>query len=222
MILDVPSQRPWAIVPLALERTILVFGWWSGPSMAMHTTANASYIGTQCIFLERDILKAKAANIYFLLPMILLAVLDMPVPSIGTNLLRNTSHFGIKTDMLPLVCVIHFCLSLQCWLAFTTGNFLRNHYREVLKVVHNLTAELAAIKHELQLTDDDFVQFLNEEQKYLDDLKQPPVEDRIHICYVETLDELAERRWTNVIEFMVISNMKRFKGWLGFGSSTSQ
>ncbi|KAG1739229.1 hypothetical protein EDD22DRAFT_982290 [Suillus occidentalis] len=63
------------------------------------------------------------------------------------------------------------------------SNFLWNHYREALKVVRNLTAELAAIKHELQLTDDDFVRFLNEEQKYLDDLKQPPVEDRIHIRY---------------------------------------
>lgn len=77
---------------------------------------------------------------------------------------------------------------------FTTGNFLWNHYREALKAVHNLTTELTAIKHELQLTDDDFVRFLNEEQKYLDDLKQLPVEDRIHIHYVETLDELAERR----------------------------
>ncbi|KAG1900180.1 uncharacterized protein F5891DRAFT_1128625 [Suillus fuscotomentosus] len=74
------------------------------------------------------------------------------------------------------------------------SNFLWNHYREALKAVHNLTTELTAIKHELRLTDDDFVRFLDEEQKYLDDLKQPPAEDRIRIRYVETLDELAERR----------------------------
>ncbi|KAG1764381.1 hypothetical protein EV702DRAFT_982084 [Suillus placidus] len=74
------------------------------------------------------------------------------------------------------------------------SNFLWNHYRKVLKTVRNLTTELTVVKHELQLTDDDFVRFLKEEQNYLDNLKQTPAEDHTHIRYVETLDELTERR----------------------------
>lgn len=75
-----------------------------------------------------------------------------------------------------------------------SGNFLWNHYREVLNSVQTLTAELTVIKAELSLTDDDFPRFLKEEHDYLDGLKQPPVRDQLCIRYVEVLDELAERR----------------------------
>ena len=75
-----------------------------------------------------------------------------------------------------------------------SGNFLWNHYWEVLKSVQTLTAELTVIKAELSLTDDDFPQFLKEEHNYLDGLKQPPVRDQLCIRYVEVLDKLAEWR----------------------------
>jgi hypothetical protein len=75
-----------------------------------------------------------------------------------------------------------------------SGNFLWNHYREALKSVQTLTAELTIIKAELSLTDDAFPQFLKEEHAYLDGLKQPPVRDQLCIRYVEVLDELAEWR----------------------------
>lgn len=77
---------------------------------------------------------------------------------------------------------------------YLTGIFLWNHYREALKVVATLTAELTIIKAELQLTDDDFPRFLREESAYLECLKELPVRDNLCIRYVEVLGELAERR----------------------------
>ncbi|KAG2741541.1 hypothetical protein P692DRAFT_20880086 [Suillus brevipes Sb2] len=74
------------------------------------------------------------------------------------------------------------------------SNFLWNHYREALKSVQTLTAELTAIKAELNILDEDFPRYLQEERTYLDSLKQPPARDQICIRYVEALDELAERR----------------------------
>jgi len=73
-----------------------------------------------------------------------------------------------------------------------SGNFLWNHYREALRTVQVLTAELAAIKAELSLTDDVFLQFLEDEWDYLNGLKQPLLRDQLSIRYVEVLDELAE------------------------------
>lgn len=77
---------------------------------------------------------------------------------------------------------------------YLTGSFLWNHYREALKVITTLTAELTIIKVELQLTDDNFPRFLCEESAYLECLKELPVRDNLCIRYVEVLGELAERR----------------------------
>ncbi|KAG2352683.1 hypothetical protein BDR07DRAFT_1454895 [Suillus spraguei] len=76
----------------------------------------------------------------------------------------------------------------------TLSNFIWNHYREALNSIQTLTAELAVIKAELSLTDDDLVQFLKDERDYLDGLKLPPVRDQLCIRYVEVLDELTQRR----------------------------
>ncbi|KAG2340550.1 hypothetical protein BDR05DRAFT_889615 [Suillus weaverae] len=73
----------------------------------------------------------------------------------------------------------------------TLSNFIWNHYREVLNSIQMLTAELAVIKAELCLTDEDLVQFLKDERVYLDELKLPPVQDQLCIHYVEVLHELA-------------------------------
>ncbi|KAG1765192.1 hypothetical protein EV702DRAFT_981674 [Suillus placidus] len=74
------------------------------------------------------------------------------------------------------------------------SGFMWNHYREALKSIQMLTVELSAIKAELNITDDDFPQYLLQERAYLDSLKQPPARDKISIRYVEVLDELDERR----------------------------
>ncbi|KAG6370016.1 hypothetical protein JVT61DRAFT_12534 [Boletus reticuloceps] len=72
------------------------------------------------------------------------------------------------------------------------GTFLRNHYREALKAVQTLEAELLVIKNELNLTDDDFRQFHEAEKRYFAELKEPPHEEYLKIRYVEMLNELAE------------------------------
>ncbi|KAG1907232.1 uncharacterized protein F5891DRAFT_919646, partial [Suillus fuscotomentosus] len=74
------------------------------------------------------------------------------------------------------------------------SNYLWTHYREALKSVRLLTAELETIKAELRLSDNDFPGFFDQERIYLDGLKQPAPRDRLSIRYVEVLDELAERR----------------------------
>ncbi|KAG1750862.1 hypothetical protein EDB19DRAFT_1893370 [Suillus lakei] len=68
----------------------------------------------------------------------------------------------------------------------TLSNFLHNHYREA--------THLSVIKSELNLNDEDFVKFYNNEKLYLDALKQPPIRDRLCIRYVEVLDDLEIRR----------------------------
>ncbi|KAG1895322.1 uncharacterized protein F5891DRAFT_960402 [Suillus fuscotomentosus] len=78
------------------------------------------------------------------------------------------------------------------------SNYLWTHYREALKSVRLLTAELETIKAELRLSDNDFPGFFDQERIYLDGLKQPAPRDRLSIRYVEVLDELAERRYLHI------------------------
>ena len=59
-------------------------------------------------------------------------------------------------------------------------------------MVQVLTAKLAAIKAELSLTDDVFLQFLEDERDYLNGLKQLLLRDQLPIHYVEVLNELAK------------------------------
>ncbi|KAF9231997.1 hypothetical protein BU15DRAFT_55518 [Melanogaster broomeanus] len=72
------------------------------------------------------------------------------------------------------------------------SNFLWNHYREALTDTNTLRTELNALKALLGLTDEDFLRFQDEERKYLDSLKQPPLSDHLSIRYIEILDEVAE------------------------------
>ncbi|KAG1885348.1 uncharacterized protein F5891DRAFT_1201804 [Suillus fuscotomentosus] len=86
------------------------------------------------------------------------------------------------------------CTSLYTDKYAALSNYLWTHYREALKSVRLLTAELETIKAELRLSDNDFPGFFDQERIYLDGLKQPAPRDRLSIRYVEVLDELAERR----------------------------
>ncbi|KAG2121788.1 hypothetical protein BD769DRAFT_1629343 [Suillus cothurnatus] len=74
------------------------------------------------------------------------------------------------------------------------NNFLWNHYCEALKSIETLTVKLSTIKSELNITDNDFLCYFEQEHTYLHSLKEPPARDQICICYVEALDELTERR----------------------------
>ncbi|KAG1735555.1 hypothetical protein EDB19DRAFT_1910627 [Suillus lakei] len=74
-------------------------------------------------------------------------------------------------------------------------HFLRNHYREALTSIETLTAELSILKDTLGLTDVDFIQFHSQERLYLDNLKEPPPKEILHIRYVQVLRELAESEW---------------------------
>ncbi|KAG1894971.1 uncharacterized protein F5891DRAFT_1130758 [Suillus fuscotomentosus] len=69
------------------------------------------------------------------------------------------------------------------------SNFLFNHYREAIHGIQTLQAELSIIKY--------FVKFYNKEKLYLDRLKEPPIQDRLCIRYVEVLDdlELCREEW---------------------------
>ena len=73
-----------------------------------------------------------------------------------------------------------------------TGDFLRNHYLEALKAKSALESELAAIKAELNVTDEDLIRNFAKEVKYLDDLKQVPINDMLKIKYVQALIQHAQ------------------------------
>ncbi|KAG1844311.1 hypothetical protein DFJ58DRAFT_664845 [Suillus subalutaceus] len=64
------------------------------------------------------------------------------------------------------------------------SNFLWNHYREALKSIETLTVELSAIKSELNITDDDFLRYFEQERAYLHSLKEPPARDQLCIHYL--------------------------------------
>ncbi|KAG1817568.1 uncharacterized protein BJ212DRAFT_1446632 [Suillus subaureus] len=65
--------------------------------------------------------------------------------------------------------------------------FLRNHYREVLTLIHKLSTEVSAVKQALNLTDTNFAQFHTDERSYLESLKEQPLNDRLQIHYVQVL-----------------------------------
>jgi hypothetical protein len=69
---------------------------------------------------------------------------------------------------------------------------LWNHYCEALKSIETLTVKLSTIKSELNITDNDFLRYFEQERTYLHSLKELPARDQIFIRYVEALDELTE------------------------------
>jgi hypothetical protein len=77
-------------------------------------------------------------------------------------------------------------------------------------LVRTLTSELALLKDELYLTDDDFPQFLVEERSYLTSLKQLPQEEAIKLRYVQALEDLEEKKYvlfcgTSYIAYVLMS-----------------
>ncbi|KAG6370043.1 hypothetical protein JVT61DRAFT_12564 [Boletus reticuloceps] len=105
-----------------------------------------------------------------------------PIPRTRSHEVHGTPTLSIDIKLLSNI------LHSGTW----TSTFLRNHYREALKAVQTLEAELSVIKNELNLTDDDFRQFYEAEKRYFAELKEPPHEEYLKIRYVEMLNELAE------------------------------
>ncbi|KIJ57433.1 hypothetical protein HYDPIDRAFT_178172 [Hydnomerulius pinastri MD-312] len=61
------------------------------------------------------------------------------------------------------------------------------------EMVRVLTAELKVLQTELDISDDDFGRFHEQERQHLDGLKQPSPLDQLRIRYVSALDELAAK-----------------------------
>ena len=80
------------------------------------------------------------------------------------------------------------------WLIDMLGQYIYNHYWEVLTAVKTLKEELRDLRSQLNLTDEDFQRFHTEEHAYLELSKQPPIQDQLCIKYVQVLDELETRK----------------------------
>ncbi|KAG1763988.1 hypothetical protein EV702DRAFT_1051527 [Suillus placidus] len=89
------------------------------------------------------------------------------------------------------------------------SGFMWNHYREALKSIQMLTVELSAIKAELNITDDDFPQYLLQERAYLDSLKQPPARDKISIRYVEDRMEFSTQLANNALTEIAAGSLEQ-------------
>ena len=74
------------------------------------------------------------------------------------------------------------------------GQYIYNHYQEVLTAMKTLKEELRDLRSQLNLTDEDFQRFHTEEHAYLELSKQPPIQDQLCIKYVQVLDELETHK----------------------------
>ncbi|KAG2154140.1 uncharacterized protein EDB93DRAFT_1239530 [Suillus bovinus] len=111
----------------------------------------------------------------------------MYIPGTGHTEGEGCEHIFSSSNKLACstrhASPFHRCQTIEEHFSFwdtdkytTLSNFIWNHYHEVLNSIQTLTAELAVIKAELSLTDDNLVQFLKDEHDYLDGLKLPPSE----------------------------------------------
>ena len=74
------------------------------------------------------------------------------------------------------------------------GTFLWNHYCAAANAVHTLSAELEILKSQLNLSDDNFQKFYEQEHCYLNGQKKLSAHDQFHIQYVCALDDLSEKK----------------------------
>ncbi|KAG9310642.1 hypothetical protein JVU11DRAFT_9217 [Chiua virens] len=74
------------------------------------------------------------------------------------------------------------------------GTFLWNHYRTAVDAVRTLSAELDVLMSELNLSDDNFQEFHEQERRYLNEQKLLSSQDQAQILFVCALDDLAEKK----------------------------
>ncbi|KAK2460041.1 hypothetical protein APHAL10511_007964 [Amanita phalloides] len=77
------------------------------------------------------------------------------------------------------------------------SKFISNHYRDAAEEIHLLQLELEEATKLLQITVDDFGQYIEEEKTYLENLKKPSPEVETKGRYVEVLNELykCKQEW---------------------------
>jgi len=68
-----------------------------------------------------------------------------------------------------------------------TGRFLYNNYAQCLLIINENTPEVDKLKTVLDLQDADFEQWLIEECRFLQDLKEEPEEKILECAYVKAL-----------------------------------
>jgi hypothetical protein len=75
------------------------------------------------------------------------------------------------------------------------GCFIQNHYREAIQAVQSLEAELVILRGQFGITDEEFIQYLASEKKYLQDLTEPSPTTALKSQYVSALLDLSQCRY---------------------------
>jgi len=65
------------------------------------------------------------------------------------------------------------------------GRFLFNHYCEALEVTTTTAKQLDLIQAELNITDNDSEEYLQQEEAYLQGLKNEPLNETLQFVYVK-------------------------------------
>ncbi|KAI5999191.1 hypothetical protein EDD15DRAFT_2386482 [Pisolithus albus] len=86
------------------------------------------------------------------------------------------------------------------------GNFLWNHYRAATDAICTLSVELDVLKTQLNLTDEDFQRFYEQERCYLNSLKKLPLQDRVQIQYVNRLR--LQEHWLLILHISELSGIE--------------
>lgn len=77
------------------------------------------------------------------------------------------------------------------------GLFLQDHYHETTELVCMLIVKINILKDKLHFTNDNFIQFHEQECQYFNNYRQLSVDDQFWIHYVQALDELAARKYVD-------------------------
>ncbi|KDQ59627.1 hypothetical protein JAAARDRAFT_126899 [Jaapia argillacea MUCL 33604] len=69
--------------------------------------------------------------------------------------------------------------------------FFFNHYREALHIANNWPEQLQELQSRLNISEDDFAIFIQQEREYLQGLKKEPPEETLQFNYVKALEALV-------------------------------
>ena len=84
---------------------------------------------------------------------------------------------------------------LDLILTIISALILYNHYRESLRLIKEISAELPLVQDNLGITDEDFEQYIQDERSYLLSLTGEPPQETLRYQYVEALQELAKYKY---------------------------
>ena len=69
----------------------------------------------------------------------------------------------------------------------TTGNFLLNNYKQAIQIIKDYSLGICAWKQCLGISNQDIDEWLEDERKFLESLKEEPEECVLACTYVEAL-----------------------------------